>query len=133
MKEPFPLGFYWQISSQRAIHKSNAPSLCNYAIRLLVRIADRALEAPRLTNVIFNRFAATVGVREIRQSRVMMLRNFEDRRCERPPGLNQDEEAGGKNTSVRTSILSRAGAPGQLVGSTNAVWAVKRVCPGSES
>jgi len=53
----------------------------------------------------------------------------ERRRCQ----LNQDEETVGKNTSVRASILSRAGASGELVGSANAVWAVKRVRPGSES
>lgn len=38
---------------------------------------------------------------------------------------------GAKKTSVRASMLSRAGAVGSVVGSSNAVWAVNRARPSS--
>ena len=36
---------------------------------------------------------------------------------------------GGKKTSMRTSRLSRGGAPGGVVGSSKPVWAEKRAAP----
>ena len=116
---------------------SKHPAYAGTLVKAHVRIADRMLATLwRVSKMIFaNRFVpnALLG-REIQpKSAAKELRDFEGRGCELSPRLNQDDEAAGKNTSVRTSILSRAGASAELLGAANAVLAVKRVRPGSES
>jgi hypothetical protein len=131
----FPLGLLLPDFVTKGNSRTKASSLCAYGIKANVRIADRTaglLGGNRVVSPIARPNPVMVG--ESSQSVLGKTpRIVEQRRRSAIPELNQDEGSAGKNTSVRASMLSRAGASAELVGSANAVWAVKRVRPGSES